>query len=102
MKKIINGKKYDTETAEYVDRWSNDLCVSDCNWCIEDLYRKKTGEFFLYGEGGGLSRYRTRLSNNSFCEGCSIIPMTEDDAKAWVEKHLSYEDYVRIFGEPEE
>ena len=49
MKKIINGKKYDTETAEYVDRWSNDLCHSDVHWCSEELYRKKTSEFFLYG-----------------------------------------------------
>lgn len=102
MKKIINGKKYDTETAEYVDRWSNDLCHSDVHWCSEELYRKRTGEFFLYGEGGGLSRYRTHLSNNSFCEGSCIRPLTDDDAKAWVEKYLSYEDYVRIFGEPEE
>lgn len=102
MKKIINGKKYDTETARVIGSYDNNMNYSDFRWYEETLYRKKNGEFFMYGEGGGLSRYRTCLSNNSFCEGCGIIPMTEDDAKAWVEKHLSYEDYVRIFGEPDE
>ena len=102
MKKIINGKKYDTETAEMVGSWSNNLGRGNFRWCNEELYRKKIGEFFLYGEGGGLSPHRTWLSNNSYCEGKQIIPMTEAAAKAWVEKNLFYSDYVKLFGEPEE
>ncbi len=48
MKKIINGKRYDTETAKLIgsDGYSN---PSDFNYWSEDLYQKKTGEFFLYG-----------------------------------------------------
>lgn len=102
MKAVINGRKYDTETAEMVGSWSNNLGRGDWHWCNEELYRKKTGEFFLYGEGGGLSPHRTWLTHNSFREGERIVPMTEDEAKAWVEKNLSYWDYANLFGEPEE
>lgn len=38
MKKIINGKVYDTNTAKLIGSWD-----------AETLYQKKTGEFFLFG-----------------------------------------------------
>ena len=47
MKKIINGKVYDTQKAECVGKWNNGLAGFD--WCEEELYRKRTGEFFLFG-----------------------------------------------------
>ena len=55
MKKIINGRKYDTETAKEIGYWSNGYPCSDFNHCEETLYLKKTGEYFLYGEGGALT-----------------------------------------------
>lgn len=56
MKKIINGKKYDTETAREVacKAWGY---YGDLNFVFETLYKKKTGEFFLYGEGGANTSY---------------------------------------------
>ena len=48
MKKIINGKVYDTSTAERVGGWNNNCSTSDFGYCSEDLYRKRTGEFFLF------------------------------------------------------
>jgi len=55
MKKIINGKRYDTETAQLIGSasYSN---RTDFRFWSEELYRKKTGEFFLYGEGGPASK----------------------------------------------
>ena len=46
MKKIINGKRYDTSTAILIGsaRYSH----GDLEYLTEELYRKKTGEFFLY------------------------------------------------------
>ena len=52
MKQIINGKKYDTETAERLACEDAGLPVNDFAYWCEELYRKKTGEFFLHGEGG--------------------------------------------------
>lgn len=73
MKKIINGKMYDTETAKH---------IGDRNNC-EALYQKKTGEFFLYSESG-------------------ITPLSFDEAREWAESKLDADVYIEIFGEPEE
>ena len=99
MKKIINGKVYNTSTAERVCGRSNGRSTSDFGYCSEDLYRKRTGEFFLYGEGGPRSRYAVSCGNNDWGYGESIIPLTYDAARKWADEHLASEDYEAIFGE---
>ena len=99
MKKIINGKKYDTKTAECVAEWHNRHFPSDFDYCSEDLYRKKTGEFFLHGEGGARSKYAQRYGQNSWGGGEDITPLTEAEAREWVEEHCDGDDYEKIFGE---
>ena len=49
MKKIINNKMYNTETATEVASYDNGCYLSDFRHFREELYRKRTGEFFLYG-----------------------------------------------------
>ena len=97
MKKVINAKVYNTETAERVGAWDNGYCTNDFHYCSEDLYRKKTGEFFMHGEGGALSTY---ASHNGDMTGYGerIIPMTYDEAAQWAERHLTGEQYEQIFG----
>ena len=65
---------------------------------------KKTGEYFLYGAGGGNSKCGV-WHGNSGGSGETIRPLTFAQAKEWAEGHLGGEDYERIFGEvvePEE
>ena len=50
MRKIINKKMYNTNTAVEIASCSNDASTSDFDYYEETLYKKKTGEFFLYGE----------------------------------------------------
>lgn len=102
MKKYINGKKYDTETAQAVGSWSNNLSYRDFGWCRETLYRKKTGEYFLHGEGGALSRYAEPGNGNMRGPGASIRPLTFDKAREWAEEHLDGDEYEAIFGEIED
>ena len=90
MKKIINGKMYNTETAKEIDRWSNNLSDRDFGNCTEILYRKKTGEFFLHGWGGGNSKYRTYYSENTWGGGERITPLSESEAKEWLEQYAEY------------
>ncbi len=52
MKKVIDGKVYDTETATLKAEWENMYDARNFNYVEEQLYQKKTGEFFLYGYGG--------------------------------------------------
>ena len=101
MKKIINKKMYSTESAECVgsDSYSSQR---DFHHWTEELYKKSNGEFFLYGEGGPLSKYCKQVGLNSWSDGWNIIPMTENEARSWAEKHLDADDYIEIFGEPEE
>ena len=102
MKKIINGKKYDTDTATRVGHFHNGFFNSDFHYLEEDLYQKKTGEFFLCGEGGALTKYRCQVDGNMWGYGSEIIPLSIDEAKAWVEEHMSGNDYEDIFGEVDE
>lgn len=100
MKKIINGKKYDTDTAKCMLIWGNSK--TGFSHVYEELYRKKTGEFFLYGEGGPMTSYAKSCGDNSWSGGSDIIPFTEKDARDWTERHGDADDYERIFGEVEE
>ena len=100
MKKIINGKKYDTETAEWIS--SYDVTNGKFSDYEEDLYRKRTGEFFLAGEGGPASKYSQPYGDHGSQSGKGIIPLTEEEAREWVEMHCSADKYEDIFGEVEE
>ena len=100
-KKIISGKVYDTDTAKKLGDWDNGYYTNDFNYCSETLYQKKTGEFFLHGEGHARSKYASHKGNMSGW-GERIIPLTYDEAREWAENHLNGEDYISIFGEPEE
>jgi hypothetical protein len=101
MKKIINGRRYDTETAQLVGstRYSN---RTDFYFWEEELYRKKTGEFFLYGEGGPMSKYSRRTGPNQWSGGKEIRPLSLKEAQEWAEKYLDADEYEEVFGRVEE
>lgn len=101
MKKIINGKKYDTNTAEKVFGWHYGR-PGDHDYVHEELYRKKNGDFFLFGEGGANSEYGVWVDNSHLTDSCNIVPLSVEEAKKWAEKHISAEKYEEIFGEVEE
>ena len=102
MKKIINGKLYDTDTAKSIGSYGNGYGIGDYHYFYEVLYRKKTGEFFLYGSGGAGTRYSVECGNRCWTGGDAIIPFTEDEAKEWAEEHLDADDYMEVFGTVEE
>lgn len=101
MKKIINGRLYDTETAKSIG-WNDFGCCGDFSYYREELFRKRTCEFFLYGYGGPASRYAQPVGQHGWEDGWKIIPLSYDDALAWAEKNLDADDYIRAFGEPTE
>jgi hypothetical protein len=85
MQKIINGKRYNTETAELVATYDNGLSLSDFGKCCEDLYRTKAGRWFLHGSGGALSPWSVSIGNNGRGRGEGIEPMSEAEALVWCE-----------------
>lgn len=101
MKRIINNKVYDTDKAKRVGTWDNGHNTSDFRYCSEDLYLKRNGEFFLYGEGGPMSKYVKRHGSD-VGYGERISPLSYEEAQKWAEKHLDADDYIAVFGTPEE
>ena len=98
MRKIINNKVYDTETAKKRGEWSNGRSYLDFSWCEETLYQKKTGEFFLHGRGGPQSRYSEQRGDNLWGDGERIIPLAVEAARIWAETHLEAGEYEAMFG----
>jgi len=100
MNKIINGKRYDTKTAELIGEASYGYGNDFRKW-EEELYRKKTGEFFLWGAGGPLSKY-AKSNSGETTNGQEIRPLTLQEAQEWCEEHMDADRYEEIFGEVEE
>lgn len=101
MKKVINGKMYNTETAERLAEWDNGRWGS-FDACSETLYRKRNGELFLHGDGGCRSPY-SKFSGDGLEVGSqAIILLSEKEAREWAEEHLNGDEYEEIFGVVEE
>ena len=101
MKKIINNKLYDTDTAK---RLGYDVGGDGFDSWTEELYKKRTGEYFIYGEGGARTRYGEFVDGpgGGWTSGCKIIPISVDAAREWAENHLSVDEYADIFGLPDD
>ena len=98
MKRIINGKTYNTDTANYIDDFSNGLGSGDFNYIIEDLYVTDNGAFFLCGEGGPMTKYSVPCGNMTG-GGSDIIPLSKRDALIWMECHGKIEDIEEYFSD---
>ena len=101
MKKIINGKKYDPETAVLICRHDNCRTWTDFYFYEECLYKKKTGEFFIHEKGGAASCV-AEMHDGYSSGGSRINPISEAEAMDFVEKDGTTEDYESLFGEVEE
>jgi hypothetical protein len=102
MKKVIDGKLYNTDTAKKLGYWSNRYNIGDLNYCAETLYKTKSGKYFIHGEGGANTRYAQPAEQNWWTAGEHIEPISEKTAKEWAEEHLNANEYISIFGQPEE
>ena len=61
MRAIIDGKRYDTETAKVVAEWANTYDRGDFHHYSEALYLTPKGAWFLHGEGNASSPYNDEL-----------------------------------------
>lgn len=98
MRKIINGRRYDTATAKLVGTYETGY-IGDFDWLDEKLYQKTTGEFFLSGEGGAKTRWANRTIDG-YSGGSGILPLTLDEAREWAEEHLSVKEVENLFRIP--
>jgi len=98
MKKVIDGKVYNTDTATKVAEWDNGRPYNDFNNVTETLYITKKGNWFLHGEGGANSHYRKSNGNSSWGSS-DIIDKSEYEAYQWLEEHNKLEAIEKYFPE---
>jgi hypothetical protein len=83
MKRIIEKKVYDTETATMVATTSFGNS-SDFKSFAESLYRTKKGNYFLKYRGGPLSKYGVNEGSAGTRGDSGIIVFTHDEAFEWL------------------
>lgn len=92
MKKIINGKLYNTETARLVWELHDYLPFTDFNHKEDAIYQKKTGEYFRFKGSYEIGQ--------GWIE--KIVPLTYNDAKYYAEINMSTDEYEAEFGKVSE
>lgn len=99
MKKIIDGKSYNTETAEKIG--SDDyLYPSDFKHWEEALYKTTKGVYFIAGSGGPASHY-AHNTGDCYTGGSGLRVVSEKEAREWAERHLEA-DVIEHYFEIEE
>lgn len=99
MRKIIEGRKYDTDTSCEVYRWKSGRVV-DFYFIDEALYRKRNGEYFIHGYGHAETKYaKYNELAGGWEAGEAIVPLSYDDAARWMEQHADADAYEAEFGE---
>ena len=104
MKKIINGKLYDTEVAKEVGsiNYSTFLAEQRLFFLNADIYLKTNGEWFLCGKGNCIYPYDVDSPYGEVPGGYIIYPLKIDEAKLLIEKFMDAEVYIQYFGVVEE
>jgi hypothetical protein len=98
MIKIIDGKRYNCDTATEIGHYWNGLSNSDFNHLSETLYVTKKGNYFLYGDGGAMTKYSKSNGNMSYGSS-DIIPLTKDEAFEWSSNHGTAEQTEKFFSD---
>jgi len=75
MKKFINNKVYNTETAQLIKEYWNGYEKGDDYYQLERLYMTENGDIFLYCDGGKYTQYEGNED---------IIPLEPRDAWDWL------------------
>jgi len=99
-KAIINGKMYNTETAEC--KASNIIYGPYGSYELqEELFCKKNGEYFIVRDFSGWNDednyeiYHWVLDHR-------VEPLSENKARIWCENNADVDTYIELFDEPEE
>jgi hypothetical protein len=98
MKKIINKKMYNTETAIEVATSGNGLPSSELGSYSEALFVTKKGVYFLWGEGGPMSKYVISFGND-LCGSEDIQALTKEAAYNWLEENQCFGAIEKYFSE---
>ncbi len=98
--RIIDGKRYNTDSATEVADWSNNYYPGDFEHCREALYLTPKGSWFTCGSGGAMSKYSRPAFGGGLTGDSEVItPLSPDEALAWLEERDELEAIERYFGD---
>jgi hypothetical protein len=98
MRKVIDGKIYDTETATKICFVGNSgYQQNDFHYDDSDLYVTKSGAYFIAGEGGALSRWGRAHGQSGRIGGDGIVVIDADQAAAFAQSRLDADEYLKFF-----
>ena len=89
MKRIIDGKRYDTQTATAIASDQGGGGKTDFSHWHETLYRTQNGAWFIHGQGGAMSRWSEPAYPNGRQGGEGILPLTDELAQEWLTVHAN-------------
>ena len=98
MKQIIDGKRYDTDTAQLIGHVGSKAHISsnDFSYWFAGLYVTRNGRYFIYGHGGASSVFAKSVGNG-WSGSSGIIPISVDEAREYAERALEAEDVEKWF-----
>lgn len=86
--KIIDGRRYNTDTATAVASEYSYEGISDFRWFEETLYRTPKGAWFTCGGGNAMSRYSQPAGLNSWSGSRDVIrALSARDAQRWLTRN---------------
>ena len=97
MKKIIGGKRYNTDTATLVGEYVYGS-LGGFNRIHEGLYRTKNGSYFVAGVGNPRTRYAVSVSQNCWGGSEDIYPLSPAEALEWAQAYLEEHEIEKEFG----
>ena len=98
MKRVIDGKLYNTETAEEIASFCSGQC-GDFNFYEAIMYRTKKGALFLYESGGPFSKMGESNGKESYGTSALTV-LNTDQALSWANensKELAASESEAIF-----
>ncbi len=100
MKKIIRGKRFDTDSAHRIGSDCSSLPANDFGYWDVSLYvSPRSKSYFIAGSGGPMTRFAQSAGQNQWTGGSDLIPMTREEAFAWAQEHLTTEEIEKEFSD---
>ena len=98
MRKVIDGKIYDTAVAEEVYHHDNGLSPGDFRYRAKTLHRTRHGRWFIYHEGGPMTDM-AEPSSGSYTNGRDIEAIADDDTFGFLVAHSEEGDAAAAIDE---
>ena len=92
MKSVIEGKRYDTETATKVAEVSDNYGGRDFRAWSGTIYRTPRGNWFIEGSGGPMTMFAERVGDNTG-SGSGIRALDKSSVRDLLERYARLSDW---------